>query len=213
MQVVTVSAAYGAGGSVIGPAVAERLGVPFVDRAIPTTVAAEIGVPLEEALAHDDRTEHGIGRLLAGAARLPNVTLGGMDAYLPQQSLVPEEEFVARTENVIRDTVRRGGGVVLGRAGALVLAGHPQTLHVRLDGPKDRRMAQAMRLRGLDEGVARREQQDTDRARMAYVKHFYRVDPTAPGLYHFILDSTSLSLETCVDLIVSAAGAHSATAG
>ncbi|HEY0540394.1 MAG TPA: cytidylate kinase family protein, partial [Actinoallomurus sp.] len=36
--VVTVSATFGAGGSVIGPAVAERLGKPFVDRAIPYTV-------------------------------------------------------------------------------------------------------------------------------------------------------------------------------
>ena len=35
MTVVTISAAYGAGGSEIGPLVAEELGVPFVDRAIP----------------------------------------------------------------------------------------------------------------------------------------------------------------------------------
>jgi hypothetical protein len=32
----TIAAAYGSGGRVIGPAVAERLGLPFVDRAIPS---------------------------------------------------------------------------------------------------------------------------------------------------------------------------------
>ena len=47
--VVTISATFGAKGSVIGPAVAERLGTPFVDRAIPYTVAADIGCTLEEA--------------------------------------------------------------------------------------------------------------------------------------------------------------------
>src|SRR3954470_23526042 len=100
--VVTISATFGAQGSVIGPAVAERLGTPFVDRAIPYTVAADIGCTLEEALDHDDRAEHGLGRILASAARLPNVTLGGMDTYLPERGFVPEEEFLVRTEHVIK---------------------------------------------------------------------------------------------------------------
>ena len=37
MSLVALSASYGAGGSVIGPALAERLDVPFIDRAIPLT--------------------------------------------------------------------------------------------------------------------------------------------------------------------------------
>jgi hypothetical protein len=37
--VVTLSASFGAGGSVIGPRVAEELGLPFLDRAIPVAVA------------------------------------------------------------------------------------------------------------------------------------------------------------------------------
>src|SRR3569833_1300589 len=72
--VVTISATFGAQGSVIGPAVAERLGAPFVARAIPYTVAAEIGCTLEAALEHDGRTAHGLGRLLSRAARRPNVS-------------------------------------------------------------------------------------------------------------------------------------------
>ena len=40
---VTISASYGAGGSRIGPALAQRLGVEFLDRAIPTRVADRLG--------------------------------------------------------------------------------------------------------------------------------------------------------------------------
>lgn len=205
MHVVTVSATYGAGGSVIGPAVAERLGVPFVDRAIPTTVATEIGVPLEEVLAHDDRAAHGLGRLLASAARLPNVTLGGVDPSLPEHALIPEEEFVAQTEAVIREIARGQGGVILGRAAAIVLADHPRALHVRLDGPPKLRIAQAVRLLGVAEDRARRLQEENDRARGAYVKHFYRTDPADPTLYHLVLNTPALPLDRCVDLIVAAA--------
>lgn len=205
MRVVTVSAAYGAGGSIIGPAVAERLGVPFVDRAIPATVAAEIGVSLEEVLAHDDRAEHGLGRLLAGAARMPGATLGGIEAYMPQQKLISEEEFVSHTEGAIRDIVSREGGVVLGRAAALVLAERADAVHVRLDGPAEARLTQAMRLRGLDRETAVAQQRDTDRARAAYVKHFYRAESTDTRLYHLMLDSTALPLDLCIDTIVKVA--------
>ncbi|GAA0315501.1 cytidylate kinase-like family protein [Actinoallomurus spadix] len=208
--VVTISAAFGAGGSVIGPAVAEHLGVPFVDRAIPYTVAAEIGCSLEEALAHDDRAEHGLGRILAGAARLPNVTLGGMDVHLPQRGVLPEEEFVRRTEQVIKEVADRGeGAVILGRAAQIVLAGHPGALHVRLDGSRERRIARVRESLELSAHEAERLLIDSDRARTAYVKHFYRADPADPGLYHLVIDSTRLAAAACVDMVVTAAHAIS----
>jgi hypothetical protein len=54
--VVMLSASYGAGGSLVGPRVAQQLDVPFVNRAIPVGVSRELAVRLEEALAHDART-------------------------------------------------------------------------------------------------------------------------------------------------------------
>ena len=44
MSLVTLSATYGAGGSEVGPELAKRLGVPFVDRLIPSEVAARLAV-------------------------------------------------------------------------------------------------------------------------------------------------------------------------
>ncbi|GAA3117606.1 AAA family ATPase [Streptosporangium carneum] len=209
MRVVTISATYGTAGGVIGPAVAGRLGVPFLDRAIPSAVAVELGCSLEDALVHDDRAEHGFGRLLAGAMRLPTVSFGGMDMYLPGVMPLPAEDFVAHTERVIRQVARGQGGVILGRAGALVLADHPGALHVRLDAPADRRVIQTATLTGRSEREARKLVEDNDRARAAYVRHFYRVDPASPTLYHLVLDSTSIPVDTCVELIVTASTALS----
>ena len=42
--VVTLAALYGAGGSVGGPRVAERLDIPFLDREIPDAVVKETGL-------------------------------------------------------------------------------------------------------------------------------------------------------------------------
>jgi cytidylate kinase len=208
MQVITLSATYGSGGAAIGPALARRLAVPFVDRAIPAAVAVEIDCSLDEVLAHDGRTETGIGRIFAGAARLPSVTLGGMDLYTPDETgrLLDETDFVAQTEHVIRDTANQRGGVILGRAGACVLADHPGALHVRLDGPVERRLARA-RTESGDPDIKDLERRlaETDRARAAYVKHFYRADASDPRLYHLVLDSTRLPDTTVVEMIALAA--------
>jgi cytidylate kinase len=101
-----------------------------------------------------------------------------------------------------------GDAVVLGRAAAIVLRDRPQALHVRLDGPEEARIAQAMRVEEIDEEAARDRQRGSDRARMAYVKHFYDADPRDPRYYHLVLDSTALPLEACVELIVTAATAR-----
>ena len=47
--VVTLSAFYGAGGTVVGPQVAERLGVDFLDRGILAAVARQMRIPEEAA--------------------------------------------------------------------------------------------------------------------------------------------------------------------
>src|SRR5260370_41104546 len=50
---VTIAASYGAGGSAIAPAVADRLGLALLDRAIPPAVATEPAWPPLAALPDD----------------------------------------------------------------------------------------------------------------------------------------------------------------
>jgi cytidylate kinase len=199
---VTISASYGAGGSVVAPEVAERLGVPLLDRAIPAKVAQDLSVPLDEALAHDDRAEHGIGQIFASFAQLATLANGDPTTALPGLS---GQDFVRHTEEAIRQ-LACDGAVILGRAGAVVLGRADRVLHVRLDGPPEARIEQAARLGSLRLEDARKRQRDTDRARDSYLRHFYRTDHSRPHLYHLVLDSTVLPLQVCVDLIVTAAG-------
>lgn len=61
-----------------------------------------------------------------------------------------------------------------------------------------------MELENLDEPSAVRRLRENDRAREAYVRHFYRANPEDPKLYHLVLDSTALPLEACAEIIVGA---------
>jgi cytidylate kinase len=197
-RVVTISAAFGAGGSEVGPDVARRLGLPFLDRAIPAAVAQELHVPIEEALAQDEQPPSRMERLLAAFAQAATPLT---PEAVPTE---PGESFLGQTEQVIKEAADGTGGVLLGRAGMVVLADHPQALHVRLVGPEDARAAQGARILSLDEDEATKRRAVTDRARETYVRHFYRTDPSDCALYHVVLDSTALSLDTCAEIIVAA---------
>jgi cytidylate kinase len=120
-----------------------------------------------------------------------------------QAGMLAGEDYRRETERVIREHADRGA-VVLGRAAAIVLREHPGALHVRLDGSPEARIAQSVS-RGLERADAVRLQRDSDRAREAYVRHFYGADARDPALYHLVIDSTAIPLDTVVEVIVAAA--------
>jgi cytidylate kinase len=115
------------------------------------------------------------------------------------------EDFRRATEEVLCQQARTGRGVILGRGGAVVLRDQPRALRVRLDGPSERRIRQAMRVQKIDEETARDTLRRLDRAHAAYLKQFYGVDINDPTLYHLRIDSTAMPLEACVQLIALAA--------
>ena len=199
MTVVTLSAAYGAGGSRLGPKLADRLGVPFLDRAIPTAVADRLAVPLEEALARDQAIDGLLERMLVRLAPSGQV-FGG--ALAPE--VLDDRPYLSATEAIIRERAA-DGAVILGRGAALVLRDHPTALHVRLDGPRERRIEQAMRIQGIERREAEQLLKETDRAREAYVHQYYGCDPTDARHYHLVLDSTTLPVQACCELIALAA--------
>ena len=49
-----------------------------------------------------------------------------------------------------------------------------------------------------------------DKARTAYVRRLYRCDPADASLYHLVIDSTAVPIDTVIELIVTAARAHEA---
>ena len=202
MTIVTVSASYGAGGAIVGPQLAERLEVPFLDRAIPTEVAQRLAVPLEEASVRDQA----IGGLLSRVAlRLAPI---GMAFGAEPADAIGEDSYCRATEEIIRERAALGDAVILGRAAALVLKDDPRALHIRLDGPRERRIEQAIRLGEGERSAVERRLDETDRAREAYVRHFYHADARSAGHYHLLIDSTAVPLEAVVEMIVLAAGSR-----
>src|SRR5436190_321761 len=211
MRVLTVSATYGAGGSVIAPRLAERLGLPFADRFITAQDAPALGGGLDE-----------FGRLTEGEgsaeeeprksflARLAHLN-AGLNLPLPRDPADLRDHIRNRVEHSITELLESGGAgdpggsVILGRAAAIVLAKHPSAYHVRLDGPVERRARRGAAIEGIDVAAARARLEQTDSARQRSATRLYQRDLDDVGLYHLVLDSTVLDVDDCVAIVAQAA--------
>jgi cytidylate kinase len=203
--VVTLAALSGAGGGVVGRRVAERLGVAFLDREVPAEVARRTGLSEEAVEEVDEKPRSRVHRLTEALSRAANLT--GDAAGSDQRADLQEHQL----RRYLKDALARlsaTGGVALGRGGMVALAGVPGALHVYLGGSRDARIRRHMTLEGLDREAAEQRVAAEDAARIRYVRDEYGVDGQDPSLYHVMLDSTALDLQTCVDLIVAASRAR-----
>ena len=206
MRLITVSASYGAGGSVVAPALAGRLGLPFLRRVTTSEGHLAQPGPCDEQLTEEEVKATPVHRLLAHFTQ----AMPAGPTQSPPSTHHQDEHLRGHGEAGIHHLLAAGGGVILGRAAAVVL-GKDRGFHVRLDGPADRRAAQGAAVEGISQDQARQRLRAADKARTAYVRRLYRCDPADASLYHLVIDSTAIPLDTVTELILTAARAHEAS--
>ena len=202
VSVITVSSSFGSGGSVIAAHVAARLGWKLHNRAIPAEVAQRLAVSLDAAAIRDEAADSTVGRLLS---RLSIGFGSDQPIALPDDAYRDPHAFQLHSDEVVRQLADEGDCVLVGRAGAVVLADRSDALHVRFDGDASRRVAQAARALEITSSDAGRRLRETDRARSEYWRVFYGRDWRDISCYHLAVDSTTLSIESCVNLVLTAA--------
>ena len=203
VRLITVSASYGAGGSVVAPALAGRLGLPFLQRVTTSEGHLARAGPCDEQLTAEEVKATPVHRLLAHFTQ----AMPAGPTQSPPSTHHQDEHLRGHGEAGVHRLLAAGGGVILGRAAAVVL-GKDRGFHVRLDGPAGRRAAQGAAVEGISQDQARQRLRAADKARTAYVRRLYRCDPADASLYHLVIDSTAIPLDTVTELIVTAARAH-----
>jgi hypothetical protein len=111
----------------VGPRLATHLGVPFLDRAIPVAVSSRLHVPLAQGLTHEQPSPSLLRRVITQVS--PSVQMFPGASTSIETTPAEDELFREATEDVKWQHASTGG-VVLGRAGAVVFRDHPDALHV-----------------------------------------------------------------------------------
>jgi cytidylate kinase len=190
--VVTLFESYGSGAGYVGPRVAQALGLPFHPQAFSSE-------ELEDAMTK--RESEGVLSQVFSA-------MGGSYAGLegPAVAMAQQDNY-----DVVMDNTRtvlqaaREGGVVTGRNGALILADWPGALHVLLHGPLQERIERAAKESGIDVERAARRQKREDQVRSDISIELYGWDPRETTRYDLMVNTGTMDLDTCVDIIVQAA--------
>jgi len=190
--VVTLFESYGSGAGVIGPRVADALGIPFHEQAF-SSEQLERNAELREKEGLLARVLTAMGSSSFGGVDVGDVSGGQRDNYdLVMQNTATVQQWA------------RAGGVVVGRNGAYILADWPTALHVKLDGPLEQRIARAAQEAGISPDRAARRQKNEDKIRADMSIELYGWDPRDPTRYDLVVNTGRMDLDTCVDIIAQA---------
>jgi len=189
--VVTLFESYGSGASVVGPRVAALLGVPFIGQRFSSD-------EIERAEAERDAR----GGLLPRLVRSLSRGAAGVEA---NAGVIPtDEEHGSVLDNVreLRKAVA-DGGVVVGRNATVILADHPNALHVKLDGPVEQRVARAAAEAGIDLALAAKRQVREDRVRAEMSLRLHNWDPRQNDRFDLVINTGSIALDKAAEIIAA----------
>ena len=184
MAIVTISHEMGAGGSVIGMALADRLEWRYVDQDMISQAARRYGC-LEDKLSHLDETKPSFFERFDAETR----------------------HYITVLQSAVLDVAELDNVVIMGRSGQVLLQGVAHVLRVFVRGPFELRVRRVMQ-KMADEGesvtarAAAELVRRTDREKSGRMRYLFDVNWSDPALYDLVITTEKLSLEAGVDLIL-----------
>jgi cytidylate kinase len=228
MTVLTVSRQMGSQGDVISAAVASQLGYRMVDRELLREAAEQAGVP---RIAFEEMTYEGernlVDEMLGVLQSMPSTPVapeasradvigpftfpfGGAfaSAVPPVSSLVEAMEgYLHILQLTIEDLAREGNVLLLGQGGRWIVGDLANTIHVLVVAAMEDRIAAVARHRHMDPREAERQVRASDRSRAAFHRRNFKARWLDPFQYHLCINTSQLSTERAVEVLVATARA------
>ena len=191
-NIITLSRQFGAGGSTIGQAVAERLGYYYCDKDMIVRTAIESGnLSPEEIRYYDEKVpkEFGFGQSLFDFYNKP----------------LDERLFNAQRE-AIRKVAEKGNCVIVGRNANIILKEYDKSLHVFISASERFRLKRMMgKMPDVPEAKVLERLHSVDKARKKYCKYYTHTEFGNAEFYDLSVKSSTLGIDNCVDIICNAA--------
>ena len=193
-KIITISREFGSGGRTVGHKVAERLGIPFYDKELVEQIALESGFAPKFVEEHG---EHAPGKSLFSYAFAPQGIPGVMNG-------MSTADFLWNIQcSVILQLAEKGPCVIVGRNADYILKDREDVLHAYIHADKAFRADRIVRLYGESEKSPETRLNEKDKRRHVNYQHYTgRVWGTAQN-YDICLNSGTIGVDACVDIIVN----------
>ena len=194
-KIITVSRQFGSGGRTIAKALAEKLGYAYYDSALVEEVAKETGFDLSYIA---DAGEYAPGKSMLSYA---------FSSAAPHASgkLIATDYLWSAQCRVILELAEKGNCVIVGRCADYILRDREDCLNVFIHAPTPYKAKRIVELYGVRDKSPEKRLEEKDSKRKVNYKYFTgRVWGNIEN-YHISLDSSALTPEKCVDIIVDLA--------
>jgi len=174
---VTISHQLGSGAAYIGERLAQRLGIPFLDREILQKVAQQLYLMESEV----EKREEKLSSYWDNFSRSMIWIDPSLSAEIPQVAPSDRELFEVECDT-IRQIARKSSAIFLGRCGWNILSDHPYHISILLTANHAERIKRLCELYKINEQEAQKLIQTNDRERDAYNMKFTKKLAGCPEL-------------------------------
>lgn len=211
-RVISVTEALGSGGPAIAHSLADRLGIPLVDREVFLWAAQEAGVSPETI----EEAERAPSFLRSMIERM-GVYLEADESLDPREtfsslSVMTSDNYRELIQGVIRNIADTRDAVILGHGSHVILKDYPSVLRVYLNAPFATRAIRVSETTGVDLAAAEKVVRDHDLTRRNYFEEHLKVRRNEAQNYDLCLRTERLTFDACTDLICSCFAAVAAAA-
>ncbi|MCF0228963.1 MAG: cytidylate kinase family protein [Parasporobacterium sp.] len=196
--VITIEREFGTGGHEIGEAIAKKLGIAFYDQSIIAKTADAAGMGVEEIQKQEEKLPLGLIYSLYN------------QSYAASHNISKQDAIFAAQSKVLRELASKESCVIVGRLGAYVLKGRPNTFNVFISADSNFRAEQISQKFHVSRRKAKELVRREDTARASYCHHFTNAPWGLATHYNLALDSSIYGLDSSVDLIMNALEIHQA---
>ena len=195
-RIITIERQYATGGKRIAKMVAEKLGIPYYNNQILEMAGEKIGLPADYLRDVEETTS---GSLLFSLAMAATVNATGVTLMsLSQQLFLAEEE-------IINEIVKEGPCVIVGRCSDYILRERNDCLNVFIYGDRESRIDRAMNVYNVPRNEVESMVRKMDKRRANFFTTCAQKKWGERENYDLCIDSGTLGIEKCVDIIVEAA--------
>ena len=204
--VITINRELGSGGRTVGRILAEKLGVPYYDKALTK--------PLEEKFDMSiDQIERLKGNNRSWWENIKRVLILGEGAansseYYDEEKkeLVTSEAVLKAEKEILQSIANEESCVIAGRSAFFVTNGHQNRLNVLIQASMDHRVKRLMAKRGISEKEAKKIIEEVDEAREEYLKNNARTSRYDTRNYDLVIKMDGKTEEDAVNVILAFIG-------
>lgn len=204
--VITINRELGSGGRTVGRKLAEKLGVPYYDKALIEALQKEYDLSVEK-IEKLKGTKHS---WWDDVVRILDVGSGGGNCYMPQKAdkadtLTTDEVFKTETL-ILQNLAAEKSCVVAGRSGFFIFRNHPNHLSVFIQASMPYRIQRLMRKQNMSEEEARKTIEKVDKMRENYVKKCTGTSRYDTRNYDLVISADGKTEDEIVDVIMKFIG-------